>query len=61
MTAGTQGLALSEQAGKVSGWGTEKRRKAVELKGGQQWEAGGELPRYSSLTSAPLKACRLIV
>ena len=51
MTAGTQGLVLSEQAGKVTGWGTQRRLEMVELKGGQQWEVGGELPRHSRLTS----------
>ena len=40
---GTQGVALNEQARRVSDWRRERRWEMLELKGRQQQETEGEL------------------
>ena len=42
-TAGIQGLALSEEARRVTDWRRERRWEMVELKGHQQQEMEGKL------------------
>ena len=45
-----QGLALSEEALRVTGWRRERRQETVELKGHQQYEMEDKLKYHPCLT-----------
>ena len=50
MTAGIQGRASSEQAGRVTDRSGDRSWETTGLKGRQHWEAEGELQLHPGLT-----------